>query len=115
MTFVGYSSESKAYRCLDIKTGQIVISRDVKFLETMNEGKEAGRNEGKKVGRNPDESGEIAVLTEVPVSSAEKQENEDSPDEFYSDSENEAIADENVRQSSRANFGVAPERLMIGI
>lgn len=33
MVFVGYSSEHKAYRLLNPKSGKIVVSRDVKFLE----------------------------------------------------------------------------------
>lgn len=33
MTFVGYSNEHKAYRMLNMRTGEICISRDVRFLE----------------------------------------------------------------------------------
>lgn len=33
LTFVGYATDSKAYRLLNTKTGEIVISRDVRFLE----------------------------------------------------------------------------------
>lgn len=33
MTFVGYSAEHKAYMMLNTRTGEIQISRDVRFLE----------------------------------------------------------------------------------
>lgn len=33
LTFVGYLTESKAYRMLDTKTNKITISRDVRFIE----------------------------------------------------------------------------------
>lgn len=33
MTFVGYSNEHKAYRMIDVKTGEMAISRDVRFIE----------------------------------------------------------------------------------
>lgn len=41
MTLVGYSSEHKAYRMLDMRTGEIKISRDVRFLEFSDEFMEA--------------------------------------------------------------------------
>lgn len=40
MTFVGYSAEHKAYRMLDMSTGQIHISRDVRFIELGDGSKE---------------------------------------------------------------------------
>lgn len=33
LVLVGYSDESKAYRLLDVTTSQIIISRDVRFIE----------------------------------------------------------------------------------
>lgn len=35
MIFVGYDEQSKAYRCFDRTKNKLVISRDVKFMDTM--------------------------------------------------------------------------------
>ena len=131
MTFVGYSAESKAYRFLNVKTGQIVVSRDVKFMEMVNEKESSVGDASKKSEGKSRESGEVAVFsgTTVQSSSVTEQGSEDSQDEFYSEdeneelSENELIPDEvnehlvaqDVRRSNRLNFGVAPQRLTIGI
>ncbi|KAK9701121.1 hypothetical protein QE152_g30800 [Popillia japonica] len=37
MVFVGYSSTTKGYRCLDIATKEVVLSRDVLFMETKSQ------------------------------------------------------------------------------
>lgn len=34
MTFVGYDENTKGYRCIDLMTRKLILSRDAKFLET---------------------------------------------------------------------------------
>lgn len=56
MTFVGYSSEHKAYRMLDTRTGEIKISRDVRFLEFVVGSKEEQSSENQQQLVNPTSS-----------------------------------------------------------
>ncbi|XP_055622201.1 uncharacterized protein LOC129765796 [Toxorhynchites rutilus septentrionalis] len=46
MTFVGYSSQQKAYRFLDLMTGTIVNRRDARFLTMGNTGQDEASENG---------------------------------------------------------------------
>lgn len=58
MTFVGYSAEHKAYRMLNTRTGEIQISRDVRFLE-LQDGSKAQLRAECKLADNAEGSEEI--------------------------------------------------------
>lgn len=78
LIFVGYACESKAYRFLNKRTGKIIISRDVKFLELGAELQEESEGSPKKRAEAKDEvstqqDGAVSseVLVEFQCSGAE--------------------------------------------
>lgn len=114
LKFVGYSEVSKAYRLLDVATGKVTISRDVKFLATC-------RSEPELV-----EQDLVYPLIdfqrvepEVPDDEVEVDPDNDDDDLEYEslpeDTDEEIVEplvdeEQTTRRSTRVNIGRAPDR-----
>lgn len=116
MTFVGYSSQHKGFRFVNLKTNKVIISRDVRFLDS--DQREIDQYEDSMVeyplsqetaaeneyrDETPEETGSIedntSELSESEYESATASEN-DEPDEDQ----------QVVRRSSRNTKGIPPAR-----
>lgn len=144
MTFVGYSGEHKAYRMLNLATGQIQISRDVRFLEIENGSKGENKHRQKAAEQTTQSEGEEVELTlnkppKTVAEAAPDAESSESEDEFHGWDDDDAawlqgfcferndawehddqMADEEevvpppVRRSQRTTAGVPPVRYTEG-
>lgn len=127
MTFVGYASDSKAYRLLNTSTGQIVISRDVRFLELDDEDKNVKDGTVRSLpGECPTEDEQVAVRLYDCGQNAGRGDDSQDEEEFFgfdedNDDPNEAVpvqeervavpvTRDHLRRSQRENFGVPPGR-----
>nr|XP_029717277.1 uncharacterized protein LOC115260474 [Aedes albopictus] len=130
MTFVGYASDSKAYRLLYTSTGQVVISRDVRFLELDEKGKSVKDGTIRDLpGECYNDDEQVAVRLydcgqtgeQVPHDDSQDEEEffgfEDDDDDGFIEAvprqEEQAVvpvARDNLRRSQRTNFGVPPAR-----
>ncbi|XP_065078531.1 uncharacterized protein LOC135701621 [Ochlerotatus camptorhynchus] len=121
MIFIGYCSQAKAYRFLDLETRRVTISRDAHFLELGAEIRSEGDCGSKDVevviGRTEED-----LIPEV-VPDEDEEDNEDGDESFYSgsdeqsdsagDTDGEATGGEasGLRRSQRSTRGVLPQRL----
>lgn len=126
MTFVGYSSQHKGFRMIDLETDKVIVSRDVRFLkqEELEIFRPTGPASKESVVEFP-----LAVKPEVPEKDCENEsvvsEYEDADEEdflgFSASSifhgEEQEVPDDppnvEVRRSRRSNFGIPPQRYQV--
>lgn len=105
LRFVGYAENSKAYRLLHVTTDRIIISRDVIFIEDIEDGFEITKDED-----------EVQVsLHKAPLKEIKEEPTVEEPanSEELTEKPKEKIQDKNanaLRRSDRKNKGVPPQR-----
>lgn len=105
LRFVGYAENSKAYRLLHVTTDRIIISRDVIFIEDIEDGFEITKDEN-----------EVQVsLHKAPLKEIKEEPTVEEPanSEELTKEPKEKIQDKNanaLRRSDRKNKGVPPQR-----
>lgn len=116
MIFVGYSDDHKAYRMLDPKSGKIVISRDVRFMELGDGSKQVTAVPSKKTDVELGESSGEAGLDD-----AESEEEfagfDDDPAEPVGRNDDPPVNPPALgpRRSPRSTAGVPPVRYAYGV
>lgn len=112
MIFIGYDNNSKAYRCYDLVSKRVIISRDVKFVENI------AKFESTTTGERDSNQIEVNVKVENDTIENEEPTAEEQIENNIQEQEVEAIRDADgvletpvLRRSQRENLGIPPRRL----
>lgn len=94
MIFVGYDHQKKGYRCFDAQSSKVIVSRDVKFFETLS-------------------STVIMNGDEQPNGTVENAERDDSTNDTFESAENSRStdADEQERQTNDDSGGDSDDEM----